>query len=118
MATHGLSVLAYATDDRALLGQGTLLTPDNTINVSTGTIALKATFPNTDNRLWPGQFINAHLQLGIDKNAVTIPPAAIEHGPDGLFVYVVKPGSAVAVQPGIDWLPDRRTYGGHEWLER
>jgi multidrug efflux system membrane fusion protein len=98
-AAHGLRVLAYATDDRTLLGEGTLLTPDNTINVSTGTIVLKATFPNTDNRLWPGQFINAHLQLGTAKNAVTIPPEAIEHGPDGLFVYVVKPDSPAAVQP-------------------
>jgi multidrug efflux system membrane fusion protein len=94
---HGASpVLAYASDDKTVLDQGTLLTPDNTIDTSTGTIRLKATFPNAENRLWPGQFINAHLQVGMVPNAVTIPPAAIEHGPDGLYVYVVKPDATVA----------------------
>ena len=89
-------VLAYASDDHTELGQGTLLTPDNTIDTTTGTIRLKATFPNVQNKLWPGQFINAHLQVGVVRNAVTIPPAAIEHGPDGLYVYTVKPDSTIA----------------------
>ena len=91
-------VLAYATDDKTELGQGTLLTPDNTIDSTTGTIRLKATFANTQNRLWPGQFINAHLRIGDARDAVTIPPAAIEHGPDGLYVYVVRPDASVASQ--------------------
>jgi membrane fusion protein, multidrug efflux system len=93
MAQGASSVLAYGSDDRTELGQGTLLTPDNTIDPSTGTIRLKATFPNKAEKLWPGQFINAHLQTGTARNAVTIPPAAIEHGPDGLYVYVIKPDS-------------------------
>jgi membrane fusion protein, multidrug efflux system len=96
MAQGALPVLAYASDDRTELGQGTLLTPDNTIDVTTGTIRLKATFPNEDAKLWPGQFINAHLQIGMAHTAVTIPPAAIEHGPDGLYVYIVKPDATVA----------------------
>ncbi|HXA21133.1 MAG TPA: efflux RND transporter periplasmic adaptor subunit [Acetobacteraceae bacterium] len=89
-------VLAYASDDRTELGDGTLLTPDNTIDTTTGTIRLKATFPNKDGKLWPGQFINAHLQIGTAHDAVTIPPASIEHGPDGLFAYIVKPDATIA----------------------
>jgi multidrug efflux system membrane fusion protein len=99
MAKGTLSVQAFSTDDRTALGDGTLLTPDNTIDTTTGTIKLKAVFPNQDNRLWPGQFINAHLQLSVTPQAVTVPPAAIQHGPDGLYVYVVKPDSTVADQP-------------------
>jgi multidrug efflux system membrane fusion protein len=89
-------VLAFASDDRTELGDGTLLTPDNTIDTTTGTIRLKATFPNKDGKLWPGQFINAHLQIGTAHDAVTIPPASIEHGPDGLFAYIVKPDATIA----------------------
>ena len=99
MATGAAPVLAYASDDRTELGQGTLLTPDNTIDATTGTIRLKATFPNKDSKLWPGQFINAHLQTGLAHDAVTVPPAAIEHGPDGLYVYVVRPDDTVASEP-------------------
>jgi multidrug efflux system membrane fusion protein len=96
MASGVSPVLAYASDDRTKLGDGTLLTPDNTIDTTTGTIRLKATFPNKDEKLWPGQFINAHLQIGMSHDAVTIPPASIEHGPDGLYVYVVKPDATIA----------------------
>jgi multidrug efflux system membrane fusion protein len=99
MTGGALPVLAYASDDHTELGQGTLLTPDNTIDTTTGTIRLKATFPNTRNTLWPGQFINAHLQIGLTRDAVTVPPAAIEHGPDGPYIYVVKPDATVASQP-------------------
>ena len=99
MASSASPVLAYASDDHTELDQGTLLTPDNTIDDNTGTIRLKATFPNAQNRLWPGQFINAHLQIGMARNAVTVPPAAIEHGSDGLYVYVVRSDSTVASQP-------------------
>ena len=99
MEAGKLPVLAFATDDRTELGQGTLLTPDNTIDATTGTIRLKATFPNPHNTLWPGQFINARLQLGTDQNAVTVPSVAIQHGPAGLYVYVVSPDASVARQP-------------------
>jgi multidrug efflux system membrane fusion protein len=98
MADSTTQVLAFATDDHTELGEGTLLTPDNTIDSTTGTIRLKAVFPNIQNKLWPGQFINAHLRVGTARDAVTIPPAAIEHGPDGLYVYVVKPDATVASQ--------------------
>ena len=60
-------VLAYSSDDSTALDTGSLLTPNNPIDTTTGTIKLKAEFPNPRNTLWPGQFINAHLQVGIDQ---------------------------------------------------
>jgi multidrug efflux system membrane fusion protein len=94
-----LPVIAFAADDRTQLDQGSLLTPDNAIDTSTGTIKLKATFPNPHNTLWPGQFINARLQLGTDQNALTVPSIAVQHGPVGLYTYVVGADSSVARQP-------------------
>jgi multidrug efflux system membrane fusion protein len=94
-----LPVLGFADDDQTELDQGTLLTPDNTIDTTTGTIKLKATFPNPQDKLWPGLFINAHLQVGTAHDAVTVPPDAIQHGPDGLYVYVVGPNSTVSRDP-------------------
>ncbi len=99
MRSGKLPVLAYADDDHTELDQGTLLTPDNTIDTTTGTIKLKATFPNPQDKLWPGLFINAHLQVGTAHDAVTVPPDAIQHGPDGLYVYVVGPNSIVSREP-------------------
>ena len=94
-----LTVYAYGGDDRRILGQGTLLTVDNAIDTSTGTIRLKAAFPNTDDRLWPGQFVNVHLQLTVAKNAVAVPTPAIQHGVDGLYVYLVQGGNTAKLTP-------------------
>jgi multidrug efflux system membrane fusion protein len=94
-----LKVIAYSSDDKEKLSEGTLLTMDNAIDTSTGTIKLKAQFHNRDDRLWPGQFINAHLQLSIAKNAVTVPSAAVQRGVNGLYVYVVKPGNVAGLVP-------------------
>jgi multidrug efflux system membrane fusion protein len=82
-----------------------LLTPNNTIDTTTGTISLRAKFGNGDDHLWPGQFVNARVQVDELKGAVTIPTAAIEHGPDGLFVFVVQPDQTVqqaAIQAGYE----------------
>lgn len=84
-------VLAYAADGSTPLAAGTLLTPNNTIDTSTGTISLKALFPNTDRKLWPGQFVDAHLRLRTDHDAVTVPLVAVQHGPDRLYVFVIGP---------------------------
>lgn len=78
------------------LATGKLLTPNNTIDTTTGTISLKAEFTNEDDHLWPGQFVNARVQVNILPKAVTVPIAAIEHGPSGLFIYTVKPDQSVA----------------------
>jgi multidrug efflux system membrane fusion protein len=72
------------------------MTPNNMIDTATGTISLKATFDNQDNHLWPGQFVNARVQVGTVDNAVTVPGLAVEHGPDGTFVYTVKDDGTVA----------------------
>jgi multidrug efflux system membrane fusion protein len=91
-------VLAYTSDDKAELDSGTLLTIDNAIDSTTGTIKLKATFPNANSQLWPGQFVNAKLLVGVDKGVLTVPTAAVRHGQDELFVYIVKPDQTVARQ--------------------
>jgi len=98
MAKGTLPVIAYTSDDKTKLGDGTLLTPNNTIDTATGTIQLKATFPNANDRLWPGQFINARLLVETLHKAITVPLAAIEHGPDGLYVYTVGPDNTVQTQ--------------------
>jgi multidrug efflux system membrane fusion protein len=92
----GPRVLAFNTEGGTSAGgrqiaAGTLLTPNNSIDTTTGTIELKATFPNEDRALWPGQFVAARIQLGIVHNAVTVPDIAVQHAPDGEYVYVVQP---------------------------
>jgi multidrug efflux system membrane fusion protein len=99
MAKGKLPVTAYTSDDKMLLSRGELATTDNAIDPATGTIKLKAVFQNPDAKLWPGQFVNARLQIGTLTGALTVPSAAIQHGPSGLFVYVMKPDSTVALQP-------------------
>ena len=98
-ANMPLAAQAFSGDDKLKLGDGTLLTVDNAIDTSTGTIKLKATFPNGDDRLWPGQFVNVHLQLSSTKNAVTVPSVAVQHGVNGLYVYAVQNGSVAKLVP-------------------
>jgi multidrug efflux system membrane fusion protein len=94
-----LPTSAFGGDDKRQLGDGTLVTMDNAIDTSTGTIKLKATFPNTDDRLWPGQFVNVHLQLSTTMNAVTVPSAAVQHGVNGLYVYAVQNNTVAKLVP-------------------
>lgn len=108
MAHGQLPVTAYAANDALKLGEGTLLTIDDQIDTSTGTIKLKATFPNQDRRLWPGEFINAHLQVGELNHVLVAPLDAVQHGPDGLYVFLVKPNQTVAVQRVETGLDDGR----------
>jgi len=96
MAQRRLTVAALAGNARAELDRGSLLTPDNAIDPSTGTIRMKAVFPNLRNQLWPGQFVNAQLLLRTDTNVLTVPSVAVQHGPDGLYVYVVTTNSTVS----------------------
>jgi multidrug efflux system membrane fusion protein len=81
------------------LDAGTVALIDNQIDQTTGTIRLKATFPNPKLKLWPGQFVNLRLLVRTDEGALTIPASALQRGPDGVFVYIVKPDSTVALQP-------------------
>lgn len=96
MGRGRIAMLAYAADDKTLLDEGELLTPDSAIDPATGTIKLKATFPNARLSLWPGQFINVRLLLETLPGALTVPTAAVQRGLSGLYVYVVKPDDTVA----------------------
>jgi membrane fusion protein, multidrug efflux system len=99
MTKGPLKVIAEGRTDHQPLGEGTLALVDNLIDQSTGTVRLKATFPNEDHALWPGQFVNIRLLLRTLQQVVTVPSTAIQRGPDGMFVYVIKPDSTVAIQP-------------------
>ena len=90
---------ADSQDSSRILGTGTLVTPNNTISTATGTISLKATFENPRDRLWPGQFVTTRVQVSTLHKAVTVPTIAVQHGPDGLFVYVVTPDQTVSQRP-------------------
>jgi multidrug efflux system membrane fusion protein len=99
MAKGKLPVLAYTGNDQMQLDTGELLTPDNAIDPATGTIKLKATFPNAANQLWPGQFVNARLLVMTIHDALTVPSVAVQHGPSGLYVYAVDSNSTVTRKP-------------------
>jgi multidrug efflux system membrane fusion protein len=99
MDKHTLDVVVYASDNKTELDRGVLLTPDNTIDTTTGTIKLKATFTNVHQTLWPGQFVNARLLLGTETNVIAVAAPAVQHGPDGLYVYQVDDNNTVKVQP-------------------
>jgi multidrug efflux system membrane fusion protein len=93
-----LPVDAYSRDDQTKLESGTLQTIDNEIDPTTGTSKLKAVFDNKGNELWPDQFVNIHLLLETRKNATVMPSAAVQQGPQGSFVYLVKPDKTVTVR--------------------
>jgi membrane fusion protein, multidrug efflux system len=99
MANGPLKVIAEGRTDHQPLGEGALALVDNLIDQGTGTIRLKAIFPNDDHALWPGQFINVRLLLRTLEHVVTVPSTAIQRGPNGMYVYVIKPDSTVAMQP-------------------
>ena len=94
-----LAVYAYSSDDTTKLGEGTLALIDNQIDQTTGTIKLKATFQNPDNALWPGEFVTAHLLLATRKGGLTVPTQTIQRGPNGTFVWVIKPDSSAEMRP-------------------
>ena len=90
-----LKVSAYSRDNVTKLGDGTLLLIDNQIDAATGTLRLKAAFPNDDDALWPGQFINARLELSVRHDAVAVPAQVVQRGPNALYAYVIKPDQSV-----------------------
>jgi multidrug efflux system membrane fusion protein len=99
LARGAVAVTALSRDDRTQLDSGSLTLVDNEIDPTTGTVRLKATFPNAHNTLWPGQFVNVRVFMQSRHDVVTLPSAAVEHGPDGLFAYVVKADSTVEMRP-------------------
>ena len=97
---HGtVSVLAFDQDDKTQLAEGKLLLINNQIDQTTSTIQLKAEFPNAEERLWPGEFVHARILITTRKDAVTIPAVALQRGPDGYYVWVIKPDNTVEQRP-------------------
>ena len=94
MKSEQLGVEAYSRDDQTKLATGKLLTIDNQIDPTTGTVRFKAQFENRDLSLWPNQFVNIRLMLDVRKNAIVVPLAAVQRGTQGSYVYTVKNGHA------------------------
>jgi multidrug efflux system membrane fusion protein len=94
-----LPVLAYNQDDTLELGKGTLALVNNEILQTTGSIQLKATFPNTSHALWPGELVNARLLVTTRHNGLTVPASVVQQGPNGAYAYVVKSDGTVAIRP-------------------
>ena len=118
MKSEELGVEAYSRDDQSKLATGKLLTVDNQIDPTTGTVRFKAAFENRDLSLWPNQFVNTRLMLAVRKDAIVVPLAAIQRGTQGSYVYTVKAGKAehAARQSGFDAgkyrLDCQRRFGG------
>ena len=98
MRAGTLQVTAYDRTNTKLIATGTLATTDNQIDNTTGTVKLRALFPNTDYALFPQQFVNARLRVRTITGAIVAPAAAIQHGAPGDFVYLVKPDNTVGIQ--------------------
>ena len=94
-----LAVLAVERDNIAILGEGKLAVIDNQIDITTATIKLKATFPNTNLRLWPGQFVNARLLLTVRQGSAVVPASVVQRGPEGAFAFVIKEDQSVDMRP-------------------
>ena len=94
-----LNVEAQRSDNDVVIDRGTLRVVDNQVDQTTGTVKLKAEFPNANLQLWPGQFVNIRLLVDTLKQVVVIPTGAVQRGPNGTFVYVVKDDDTVSVRP-------------------
>jgi multidrug efflux system membrane fusion protein len=94
-----LGVQALGDDNRTVVDRGTLQVIDNQVDQTTGTVKLKAEFPNADLQLWPGQFVNVKLLVDTLRQVIVVPSAAVQRGPNGTFVYVVSDDDTVAVHP-------------------
>jgi multidrug efflux system membrane fusion protein len=93
-----IEVIAFDQDNRLPLSTGKLLLVDNAVDQATATIRLKAIFPNTDDRLWPGEFVNARLLLETRSNVIAVPASAIQRGPQGLFAWIVTADNIAVVR--------------------
>jgi multidrug efflux system membrane fusion protein len=99
MAKGNLQVIAYGQDDRTSLDQGTLLLVNNAVNQGSGTVQLKATFPNARRTLWPGEFVNVRLIIGERHDGISVPLDALQQGQTGSLVYVVNSNGTVQQRP-------------------
>ncbi len=98
-AKGALAVDALRSDDNSVIERGKLTVIDNQVDSTTGTVKLKAEFPNAGLQLWPGQFVNVRLLIDTLQNVVVIPTGAVQRGPDGTFVYVLKADDTASMRP-------------------
>jgi membrane fusion protein, multidrug efflux system len=93
------AVEAWDREQKNLLARGTLITTDNQIDIATGTVKLKAQFPNGEGKLFPNQFVNVRMVVDVRRDMVLVPSAAIQRGAQGTLVYIVRDDSTVALKP-------------------
>ncbi|BBK36438.1 transporter [Allostella sp. ATCC 35155] len=99
VAAGPVPVEVIDSDNRTELARGQLEVVDNQVDSTTGTVKMKAVFPNADRQLWPGQFVNIRLQVGIRRSAVVVPSSAVQRGPSGTIVYRVEADDTIALRP-------------------
>jgi membrane fusion protein, multidrug efflux system len=99
LARGAVEVTAFSQDNTRVLSTGKLLLIDNFVDQASATMRLKAMFGNEDERLWPGDFVNARILIEVKKDALAVPSPAIQRGPDGIFTWVVKPDGAAEARP-------------------
>lgn len=98
-AEKPLPVDVIGADNKTVVEKGKLVVVDNQVDPTTGTVRLKAEFPNAGLQLWPGQFVNVRLLIDTLRNVIVVPTAAVQRGPNGTFVFVVQPDQTVTVRP-------------------
>jgi multidrug efflux system membrane fusion protein len=99
LAKGTIKAIALSADGKSELDTGTVAAIDNQANTTSGTISLKAIFPNPDRRLWPGMFVNVRVVTQVQDNGLTVPLDAVQQGPQGQYVFVVDADHKVAMQP-------------------
>jgi multidrug efflux system membrane fusion protein len=99
MAVRQLEVQATPPNEGGPPASGSITFIDNQVDQTTGTIRMKATFPNANRRLWPGQFVNVVVRLSTEPNAIVVPSVAVQNGPEGQYVFVVKNDQTVEMRP-------------------
>jgi len=114
LARGPVKVIALSADGKTVLDTGTLAALDNQANTTSGTITLKAIFPNKDRKLWPGMFVNVRVVTQVQDNGLTVPLDAVQQGPQGQFVFVVGAGHKVAMQP----VSVRETLNGEALIDK
>jgi membrane fusion protein, multidrug efflux system len=114
LAKGPVKAIALSADGKIELDTGTLAAIDNQANTTSGTITLKAIFPNPDRKLWPGMFVNVRVVTQVQDNGLTVPLDAVQQGPQGQFVFVVDSDHKVAVQP----VSVRETLNGEALIDK
>jgi membrane fusion protein, multidrug efflux system len=99
MVEGTLPVTAMGPDGKTAADNGNVVVIDNQVDQTTGTVRIKAEFPNTDYQLWPGQFVNVRLLIDTRRQVVVVPTAAVQRGPTGTFVFVIQEDQTVKVRP-------------------